>query len=211
MSNELFTCERCGSNNDVAMIYVNDVPVTYCRECRVALFTKKNPVGRPSLGETKKVSLTLPEAEWKELDEKANGNRSQFIRRAVITALDHDTLPSNQIYFKDEVHHAQTKKLLTKFRKKNITDDLEYGALSYVVGATYKADYLLQVIDEENTIDLDILYENMKVLSHTEQSMIKFALQLFNHSVNDIKLSDVMRSLDSDNTKVIKQAIEIRF
>ena len=88
MSNEkLFICERCGGSDDVATIYVNDEPKTYCQKCRVEMFMKKRPVGRPSLGVTKKVSLTLDEGDWEYLDKKADGNRSKFIRHAVTNAL----------------------------------------------------------------------------------------------------------------------------
>lgn len=41
--------------------------------------------------------------------------------------------------------------------------------------------------------------------------MIRFALQCFNGSIDDIKLSEVMRPLDVENVKVIKQAIETRY
>ena len=76
-------CERCGGDDDLAIIHVNDEPKAYCQKCRVEMFTKKNPVGRPSVGVTKKVSLTLPENEWEWFDEKAEGNRSQFLRYLV--------------------------------------------------------------------------------------------------------------------------------
>lgn len=76
-------CERCGGNNDVTIIHVNDEPRAYCQNCRVDLFAKKNPVGRPAVGVTKKVSLTLPENEWDWFDENAKGNRSQFLRHLV--------------------------------------------------------------------------------------------------------------------------------
>lgn len=39
--------------------------------------------GRPSLGETRKVSLTLPPATWKYLDSAAEGNRSEFLRKLI--------------------------------------------------------------------------------------------------------------------------------
>lgn len=84
---EIFNCERCGGNVDVAMVYVNDEPKTYCQNCRVEMFSKKKSVGRPSLGVTKKVSLTLSEDDWEWLDKKADGNRSNFIRQAVTNAL----------------------------------------------------------------------------------------------------------------------------
>lgn len=87
MSKELFICERCNGINDVAVTYVNDVPKTYCLDCRVEMFSKKRRVGRPTLGVTKKVSLTLEEKEWQLLDEKAEGNRSAFIRETLLKVL----------------------------------------------------------------------------------------------------------------------------
>lgn len=41
---------------------------------------KLNPVGRPPIGVTKKVSMTLSEEEWEWLEEKEDGNRSGFLR-----------------------------------------------------------------------------------------------------------------------------------
>lgn len=76
-------CERCGGNDDLTVFRLNGEPKAYCRNCRAELFTKKKPVGRPSVGVTKKVSLTLPEEEWEWLDEQAQGNRSQFLRNLV--------------------------------------------------------------------------------------------------------------------------------
>ena len=43
-------CERCGSGINVTIIYVDEVPVTYCESCKTALFSKKRSVGRPSIG-----------------------------------------------------------------------------------------------------------------------------------------------------------------
>lgn len=79
-------CVRCRGTNDVAEL---TIPVTggyetirLCVDCRVKLFTKDpvKKIGRPSLGVTKKVSLTLPEEDWKWMDEQAEGNRSQLLR-----------------------------------------------------------------------------------------------------------------------------------
>ena len=84
-------CERCGGHDDVTIIHVNDVPKAYCQKCRVEMFTKKNSVGRPSVGVTKKVSLTLSEENWEWLDEKAEGNRSNFLRKVVWNALGNES------------------------------------------------------------------------------------------------------------------------
>lgn len=206
----VFECERCGSTTDVTLISVNDVDMKYCKDCRVALFTKKHSVGRPSLGITKKVSLTLPENEWNQLDEKAEGNRSKFIRKAVVKELDNDASEMDKIYFKSDHHKEQTALILEAFGKQNIEDDYFYGSLAYVVGATYKADYLLKVIGTDNIIDIEKMYEDIKELSHSERVMIRFGLQLFG-GIDDIELSKVMQPLDSENTRVIKQAIDIRY
>lgn len=88
---DLFICERCESSEDVAVVYINDEPKSYCQKCRVEMFSKKKPIGRPALGITKKVSLTLSEEDWEWLDEKANGNRSNFIRRIVTNALGNES------------------------------------------------------------------------------------------------------------------------
>jgi hypothetical protein len=93
---EAIKCERCGGSDDVAIIHVNDEPKAYCQNCRVEMFTRKKPVGRPSLGVTKKVSLTLSEDNWDWLDEQAEGNRSNFIREAVWNALGNESEWSNQ-------------------------------------------------------------------------------------------------------------------
>lgn len=88
-------CERCSSENDVSIIHINDEPKAFCQNCRVQVIAKKNPVGRPAIGITKKVSLTLEEKEWEWLDEKADGNRSAFIREVVWQALGNEAEWSN--------------------------------------------------------------------------------------------------------------------
>lgn len=73
-------CMACGSEKDVAVIQLQKGgKVAVCIDCR----TRSANVGRPPIGITKKVSLTLPEEEWEWFDEKAKGNRSQFLRHLV--------------------------------------------------------------------------------------------------------------------------------
>lgn len=88
---EVAVCKRCGSGINVTIIYVDEVPVTYCKTCKVALFSKKRSVGRPSIGITKKVSLTLTKDDWEQLDARAKGNRSLFLRKTIVKALNEDT------------------------------------------------------------------------------------------------------------------------
>ncbi|CAM3298855.1 DUF2239 domain-containing protein [Filibacter tadaridae] len=54
-----------------------------------------NEVGRPAIGVTKKVSLTLPESYWDWLDEKADGNRSKFLREVIENAIGNESEWSN--------------------------------------------------------------------------------------------------------------------
>jgi len=47
---------------------------------------EKKMTGRPPIGITRKVSLTLSEEEWNWFDEQANGNRSQYLRKLISEA-----------------------------------------------------------------------------------------------------------------------------
>lgn len=96
MNKSKVSCERCGSSFNVTIIYVDEVPVTYCKTCKTALFSKKRSVGRPSIGITKKVSLTLTKDDWEQFDIRAKGNRSLFLRKMIVKALDEDTQYSNE-------------------------------------------------------------------------------------------------------------------
>ncbi|MEA0564769.1 hypothetical protein [Lysinibacillus irui] len=83
-------CERCDSSINVTIIYVDEIPVTYCKACKVSLFSKKRPVGRPSIGITKKVSLTLTKDDWEQFDVQAKNNRSLFLRKLIVKALNEE-------------------------------------------------------------------------------------------------------------------------
>ncbi|WP_164716467.1 ribbon-helix-helix domain-containing protein [Paenibacillus whitsoniae] len=95
-------CQECNSNKDVISFYRGDDQLTLCLDCRsipsgaVAFTTgvrpsgatrgkqkTTRPNGRPSMGITKKVSLTLPDETWKWLDEQAGENRSALIRSMI--------------------------------------------------------------------------------------------------------------------------------
>jgi len=84
-------CMNCGSTQDVIDFYRGEEKIILCVDCRYKLATGQKivavkQIGRPSLGVTKKVSLTLPEAVWEHLDNEANGNRSEYLRKLI----DHD-------------------------------------------------------------------------------------------------------------------------
>lgn len=89
-------CMNCDGTNDVTDFYNGDDYITLCVDCRLKLANGElGKVGRPSLGITKKVSLTLSEDHWKWLDEKAEGNRSKFLRKIVQNALGNESEWSN--------------------------------------------------------------------------------------------------------------------
>lgn len=75
-------CMNCGGTHDVIDFYVGEEKMILCADCRHKLLSgkKSTKVGRPSLGVTKKVSLTLSEEDWQWIDEQAEGNRSQLFR-----------------------------------------------------------------------------------------------------------------------------------
>jgi hypothetical protein len=81
-------CMNCGSDHDVIDFYRGDEKIVLCAGCRYKLATGQKvitvkQIGRPSLGVTKKVSLTLPESVWEHLDSEANGNRSEYLRKLI--------------------------------------------------------------------------------------------------------------------------------
>lgn len=81
-------CTVCGNEQEVEIVKVNgtNTQILMCAECRVP-----NPVGRPGIGITKKVSLTLTEENWKWFEDKANGNSSQFLRNLIWDAQSQET------------------------------------------------------------------------------------------------------------------------
>jgi len=127
-------CERCGGNNDPTIIHIDQVPKAYCQNCRFEMFTPKNPVGRPTVGITKKISLTLPDLEWEWFDKQAAGNRSQFVRRLVweaqspentwnnYAALGYAIAGAKKIGFDDEKIHELVKAIYGEFDWKTILD-----------------------------------------------------------------------------------------
>lgn len=79
---------NCGSNHDVIDFLAGGKKLILCVDCRYKLAKGElGKVGRPTLGVTKKVSLTLPKETWDLLDQAAEGNRSQFLRETITSYL----------------------------------------------------------------------------------------------------------------------------
>ncbi|MGY3386887.1 hypothetical protein ACVWZB_004841, partial [Paenibacillus polymyxa] len=90
-------CMNCGSSNDVTDLVAKGEKVILCVDCRFDLATGKlslplKMMGRPPIGITRKVSLTMPKKLWGHLDTKAQGNRSEYLRSLV----DRDMLSQGQ-------------------------------------------------------------------------------------------------------------------
>ena len=117
-----------------------------------------------------------------------------------------------ELYFKDQQHEEDSNCFLNAFGKSDFTTDVEYGVLSYVLGAVNKKKDLMLAVDEEMMgIDIEKLYEILDVYSSSERSMIRFGVQCFNASIDDIKLADVVSSLDNENLCVVKTALDLRY
>ena len=115
-----------------------------------------------------------------------------------------------ELYFKDRQHKEDSNCFLKVFGKSDFTTDVEYGVLSYVLGAVNKKTDLMLAVDEEG-IDIEKLYEILDVYSSSERSMVRFGVQCFNASIDDIKLADVVSSLDNENLRVVKTALDLRY
>lgn len=83
---------NCGSTHDTIDFIAKGEKLVLCQDCRSKLATGQQVVavkqiGRPSLGVTKKVSLTLPQNVWDYLDEESKGNRSEYLRKLIDNAM----------------------------------------------------------------------------------------------------------------------------
>ncbi|NUU73940.1 hypothetical protein [Paenibacillus xylanilyticus] len=81
-------CMNCGSTNDTTDLLSNNEKVILCVDCRFDLATGKlklplKTMGRPFLGITKKVSLTMTKQLWEHLEVKSYNNRSVYLRSLV--------------------------------------------------------------------------------------------------------------------------------
>ncbi|MFA8440063.1 hypothetical protein [Pueribacillus sp. YX66] len=86
------------------------------------------------MGITKKVSLTLSQENWEWLDEKAQGNRSKFLREIVWNALGNENEWSNQAYlgyaiagakklgYDDEKIHELVRAIYGEFDTKSVPE-----------------------------------------------------------------------------------------
>lgn len=82
-------CMACGSTNDVTDFVSGGEKIILCVDCRYKLATGQlnvkqiGQIGRPPIGITKKVSLTLSESAWERVERRAEGNRSEYLRKLV--------------------------------------------------------------------------------------------------------------------------------
>lgn len=75
-----FICKKCGKTLDLENRIYEKAYKNHelCLSCRPAM-------GRPPLGVTKKVSITLPEEVWKEIEEeKGEAAMSAFLRQTIL-------------------------------------------------------------------------------------------------------------------------------
>lgn len=94
-------------------------------------------VGRPAIGITKKVSLTLSEDNWEWLDQKAKGNRSKFLRDMVWNALGSESGWSND---------ASLGYTIAGAKKSGMTDD----QINHLVKAVYSEFDKVSVSDAKD-------------------------------------------------------------
>jgi hypothetical protein len=78
---------HCGSTNDTTDFMYKGERVILCLECRVDQATGKlalplKTMGRPPIGISKKISVTMPERFWEHLDAQAK-SRSESVRLLV--------------------------------------------------------------------------------------------------------------------------------
>ena len=84
-------CMNCDSDNDVTEFERDKAGKKevwrLCVGCRYRLaigeLNLEPRMGRPPIGESQKVSITMPPSSWKHVDREADGNRSEYFRKLV--------------------------------------------------------------------------------------------------------------------------------
>lgn len=109
--------------------------------------------------------------------------------------------------FKNDNHKSDYHALLETLQTKG---DKEYAVLAYLLTATGKLKALKDCFDAYH-VDIDSLYEKMKVFSPTEKAMIRFGVQCYNDNLDSITLGETLRGLDEHNEKVVLHAINVRY
>lgn len=113
--------------------------------------------------------------------------------------------------YKSKEHENQCVQILQKLGLLTVDQNKELGSFAYIVSATYKTNNILPTLYDNGSIDVETYLDLIKPFSSSEKAMLMFAIQCFNASTSDISLTDVFRSLDTENTFIIKQAINIRY
>lgn len=138
-------CMNCGGTHDVIDFVAGNEKLILCVDCRVKLAKGQlGKVGRPSLGVTKKVSLTLPEEDWNWVDEQAKGNRSQLIRYLINqeqssesrwsnnACLGYAILGAKKLGYNDEQIHELVRAIYGEFDWKSVDEAKDtYNQSSY--------------------------------------------------------------------------------
>ncbi len=109
------------------------------------------------------------------------------------------------MYFIDDVHKNRFMVLKAKADQGN---DCEYSSALYVLAALGKP---IEKYVQPGAIEFKKLKQVSRAWSSSEKALIKLAATLFNSSVWSVKVSDVFRHLDEENTRVALQGLEIRY
>lgn len=134
-------CQSCNGTNDVVEFYRGDERIVLCADCRFKLLAPRNvgarQPGRPSLGVTKKVSLTLPEDTWEWFDaeaEKLVGSRSALLRYLIgreqspesrwsnNACLGYAILGAQKLEFDDEQIQKLVRAIYGQFDRKSVDE-----------------------------------------------------------------------------------------
>lgn len=129
-------CQKCGSKNDVVDFYIFEEKHALCGNCRLKFISNQGS-GSPSLGITKKVSLTLDKDDWDWLDNEAKGNRSQYLRRLILkeqspesewsnnAALGYAVLGAKKLGYSEEEIQKLVRAIYSQFDFKSVDEAKE--------------------------------------------------------------------------------------
>lgn len=114
------------------------------------------------------------------------------------------------LYFKLDGHVTEMQELLKAFGIRSLYQSKEHTVLCYYISAVFKGKYLIDDISEDG-LNMEGIEEKLLSYSPSESGLIRFGLQLFNPTMDDITIPEVFFSLDEENSKVLISGLAFRY
>lgn len=113
------------------------------------------------------------------------------------------------LHFKNSTHEKETYEI-SKNLGKNFGSDAYYDSFAYLAALSGKTTFIIKHTGTFG-VNSEKIKEGMAPFSPSERNLISLGLQLFNASMSDIAIDDVIAPLSEENYKCVLEALQIRY